>query len=127
MVVRWQFFDGSDDTTVVADLNPDAMTMPTLSKTMTYTNTAGPGGNVLAFEGRDQVTKGSFAGTILTQAHYDQLVDLYNRRHQLQLTDDNTNVYTIYITDFQPTRVRVASNPNKYTYTINYIILDWPS
>lgn len=125
MVTRWIFEDPTDASTYTVPINPNTGGTPGRRKTMQFTNTAGPNGRVLAFEGREQVQELEISGTILEQAHLDALTTWYEKRYQVAVTDDLGRRYVIYITDFLPTRRRSATYPYKHDFTMRYFILDW--
>jgi hypothetical protein len=60
---------------------------------------------------------------LYSQALYDQFVSWYNLRNVIEITDDLGRVFSAYITDFAPTRVRSRSHPWKHTYTLTYTVL----
>lgn len=125
MVVRWIFEDFVAPDTYTVPVNPNRGGTPTFNKNINFSNTAGPNGNVLAFEGRDAVQQMQVQGTILDQTHLDTLQTWAEKRYQLQVTDDLGRVFDIYITGFDANRVRARSHPYKHEYTLTYIIVDW--
>ena len=125
-VVKWTFLDLTDSSVVTLDINPDAGGSPQYKKTLTTQSTLAPGGKTLIYEGADSAPTISFSGTILTLALYNKFVTLFNKRHQIQLTDDLGRVYVVYLTDFQPVRVHHAGNFFFQTYTCIALIVDWP-
>jgi len=125
MVVRWTFTDPVTTNTYTVPINPNEGGTPPSKKTIKYSATAGPGGNVLMFEGRDSVQEMQISGTILDQAHLDALQSWYDKRYQVSVTDDLGRTFSIYITSFDAKRVRVASNAWKHEYTMTYTILSW--
>lgn len=125
MVVRWIFTDPVTLDTYTVPINPNDDGTPSSNKTINYSNTSGPNGNVLMFEGRDQVKEIQISGVILEQAHLDALQSWHDKRYQVTVTDDLGRTFSIYITSFVPKRIRVASNVWKHEYTMTYTILDW--
>jgi len=124
-VVRWILTDPTDASTFEFPINPSDGGSPDYRKNITYTNTAGAGGKVLAFEGRDAVKQMTVTGTILEQQHYEDMITWFNKRYQLTLTDDLGRSFEIYITGFTPRRRRSAIYPYKHEYTLAYTELDW--
>jgi len=125
-VTRWTFFDPTDSSTYEFAINPNEGGSPDYRKNITYTNTAGQNGNVLAFEGRDAPKQHTISGTILTQVHLEAFVTWFEKRHAITVTDDLLRTFSIYITGFAPRRQRSALHPYKHTYTMTYVELDWP-
>lgn len=124
-VVKWTFTDPVTAASYTFDVNPREGGTPTYEKTMTYTNTAGGEGRVLAYEGRDKPLDAQFSGVILTEDQYDSMLEWFQVRNQIYLTDDLGRVFTIYITRFESKRVRARSHPWKHEYTCSYVIIDW--
>lgn len=125
MTVKWTFVDVANSDSYTFDVNPNADGTPKKEKAMTYVNTSGPDGRVLAFEGRDAARQGKFSGTILEESQYTAFDTWYEKRVQISMTDDLGRSFEIYITGFEATRVRSAKHPWKHTYTITYVIIDW--
>jgi len=126
-MAKWRFDDLTDSTSYVFEINPNEGGSPQYKKTIQTSNTAAPDGKTLIFEGRDEPQQLTFSGTILSQAQYDAMVTWFNKRHQIQITDDLSRQFMVYITGFEPKRVRAVHFPYKHTYTVTYTVLDWPS
>lgn len=128
MVVRWQFTDptGATPNTYVFEINPVEGGSPALKKNVIFKNTAAPDGKTLIFEGRDDPAVFSFSGTLLTQTHFETLETWFLKRHQIVITDDLGRTFSVYITSFDPKRVRSPHVPWKHTYVCEAISLDWP-
>lgn len=125
MVVKWTFYDGVTLDEYTFDINPNDGGTPNYNKTITYENTAGPGGVTLMFEGRDEPPKLRFSGTILEQDQFDTFKTWFDKRHQIRVTDDLSRQYWIYITKFEARRRRAYSHPWKHDYEIEATILSW--
>lgn len=126
MVVRWIFTDAVVPETYTFEINPNEGGSPTYKKNVIFKNTAAPNGKTLIFEGRDDPATFSFSGTLLSQAQYTAFQTWFLKRRQITITDDLSRSFSIYITSFDPKRVRAANNPWKHTYTCEAISLDWP-
>lgn len=94
-------------------------------KTLQYESTSAPDGRALVYEGRDEVKRISFSGTILSEDQYNEMMHWFNKRYQLEIEDDLGRTFSIYITAFQPKRERSRSYPWKHTYSCEAIVLDW--
>jgi hypothetical protein len=127
MVTRWVFYDPATLTSETFIINAAEGGTPSYTKTINYTNTAAPDGKTLVFEGRDQVQRIEFSGTLLTQAHFEMLQRWWEKRNQIRLTDDLARQFWIVIESFEPKRVRSAVNPWKHEYNIKATIVDWPT
>jgi hypothetical protein len=126
MVVRWTFWDPVAAQTYEFELNPVEGGSPPYKKKVSYENTSAPDGKVLIYEGQDETQTMQWSGVILTQEHFEQYVDWWHLRRQLRLTDDLGRQFWVYITAFEPTRVKAFSHPWKHRYTVTAMILDWP-
>lgn len=121
--VRWVLFDPTNSSSYSFHINPKAGGSPLYRKSMTYMNTLAPGGKVLMFEGQTEPQNVEFSGVILEQAQYDALALWFNKRYQLQLTDDLGRVFIIYITEYTPTREWSRSHQWRHSYTVKYTIM----
>lgn len=124
-VVKWTFNDPTMSETYVFEVNPKQGGTPAYEKNLSYVNTAGPDGRVLAFEGRSKPQEGQFSGTILSEEQYNAMLYWFNKRNQIYMSDDLGRAFTIYITKLDAKRIRAVSHPWKHDYTVNYVILDW--
>lgn len=123
MVVRWTFTDPVTAAVYTFHLNPSAGGSPQYKKNVVQQNTTAPGGSVVRFEGADHPKEGTVSGTILEIAHYQALVDWWEKRYPVVMTDDLGRTQTIYITEFLPERQRAVSHPHKHRFSLNYIVL----
>ena len=130
MVTRWKFYDPS---TLVEDtifLNPQELRLPDRQKTTTEETTTAGGaeGRTIVFEGADRVPAMGWSGVTFTLAQKAWLEELWAKRRQIRLTDDFEQVWWIYITKLSFTRPRTKpSHPERHDYTLDAIILDWPT
>lgn len=125
MVVKWEFLDPTDSSTGQFEINPSEGGSPPYSKNMTGQSTVAAGGKTIIFEGAFNVPEISFSGTILSESQYGDMVHWFNLKHPIQVTDDLGRVFQIYITKFEPKRVRAQSYPWKHTYSCTAILMDW--
>jgi hypothetical protein len=120
---RWLFYDPQLGDTYTFTVNPNDGGSPQYQKTVGYQPTAAPDGALLAYEGRDQATTAEFSGSILYRQQYDAMIEWFNKRYPIEVTDDLDRILTIYITTFEPKRVRSATYPWKHTYSVKYLVL----
>ena len=125
-VVRWNFYDPATLESYDLEVNPNEGGSPQYRKTITNQSTVAPGGRTLIFEGLDEPFTLEWSGVLLSQSQHETFVDWWDKRHQIQLTDDLERVYMIYITAYEPKRGKAQSHAYKHTYTIRATILDWP-
>lgn len=126
-VVKWVFTDLTDASEYTFDINPNEGGTPAYKKNINYQSTAAPDGKTLIFEGRDQAGTATFSGVILYQEQYDALVLWFQKRHQIQVTDDLGRTFMIYVVSFEAKRQRAVHYPWKHSYTVEYVVVDWPS
>jgi hypothetical protein len=123
--IPWQFHDPVVDETYYWEINPNDGGYPERTKSIAYNATSAPDGQTVAFEGREAPMSFSFSGVILTQTQFEVMNTWYEKKNQIQLTDDLGRSFWIYIRTFSPRRQRSASHPWKHNYTMEAIILDW--
>lgn len=121
--VAWHFVNPFTSEEIDLSINPDSGDSPQLGKTLNYVSLSAPGNGTIIQEGRDKPQTMSFSGTTLTEDQYNTWVSLFNIRNQLEFTDDLGRTCEIYITDFQPKRVRSVSHPWQHTITVNFTII----
>lgn len=126
MVVKWKFEDPVELETYIFEISPNDGGSPAYTKNIMSQNTVAPGGKTLLFEGADAVSEMNFSGILLSEEQYDAFATWWAKRRQIKVTDDLGREYWIYITKFEPKRVRARSHPWKHTYSITATILDWP-
>lgn len=124
-VVRWLFEDPVTLDSYEMEVNPSSGGSPNYTKKITYENTSAPDGKVIVFEGRDEVRKLEFSGTILTEAQFNAFVTWWEKRYQVSVTDDLGRVFSIILESFDPTRERAIHYPWKHSYRVNATIVDW--
>lgn len=127
MVVRWRFEDPVTAEVHTFSINPSEGGSPSFAKTFMTESTSAPDGKTLVMEGRDQVQRLSFSGTLLTEDDYNTFVEWFSKRRQIKITDDLSREYMVVFEAFTPNRQRAASRPWKHSYSVSAIIVDWPS
>lgn len=126
MVVRWRFDDPSSLESYVFSINPNDGGTPTRQKQFQYSSTAAPDGKTLVFEGRDHPLKINFGGVLLEEEQYQALLDWFDHRNQIKLTDDLGREYYIVIEQLDMTRKRSANQPWKHEYKVSATVVDYP-
>ena len=89
------------------------------SKNFIYEASAAPNGKAVILEGRDEVRRIVYSGVVLTQDQYDEMLRWFNKKNELELEDDLGNVYTVYITSFNPKRERSNNFPWKHSTALS--------
>lgn len=120
-VVRWTFEDLATGDSYEWEVNPNSGGSPQYRKTITYQNTVG--GRTLIFEGSDEPLTGQVSGVLLSQDQHETLVDWWDKRHLVRLTDDLGRTYMIYIVSYEPERQRSVRYGYKHSYTMTYTIV----
>lgn len=124
MVVRWTLHDPVADEDFTFPFNPNEGGTPAVAKKISYQASASPDGTVVIFEGRRDPQRLEFNGVILEQAHLDALTTWFNKRNKVTLTDDLGRVYTVYLTEFNASRVRRGSRPYYHTYSAVAVVVE---
>jgi hypothetical protein len=123
---RWTVSDPTVPETVVLELNPSSGGAPSRAKNLTDQGTTAPDGRHIFYEGQDEVATDQWTGTVLTQAGYEQLDDLYNRRHQLLVTDHLGRQQWVYLKTLKWKPAWTPNHPWKHDYTIDIVHIDIP-
>lgn len=124
-VVRWVFEDPVTLETYNFAVNPSQGGTPGLKKTINYANTSAPNGKVVVFEGRDEVQRLEFSGTILEEAEYNAFMTWADKRYQIVMTDDLGRSFSLIIESFEAQRQRAIHYPWKHSYSVSALIVDW--
>ena len=123
-VVRWTLWDPVLGTTLTFPINPAESFLPHREKEFTLQTTTQ--GKLLAFEGNEKAQEFNFSGTFLDQNSYNFMVNWFNKRYQLRLTDDLGNQFWIYLKSFSPKRKRSSNYKWAFTYDATAVLMDWP-
>lgn len=126
MVVKWRFDDPSSSSdSYVFEINPNDDGLPGYRKNFQISSTSAPEGKTLVMEGRDEPRRGSFSGVSLTDTQHNAFITWFNKRNQIQVTDDLGREFMIIIESYQPTRRWTRTYNYRHDYTIDYIVVDW--
>jgi hypothetical protein len=123
--IPWVLTDPITDDTYSWEINPNDGGSLAYSKQVNYTLTTAPDGKVLMYEGRDEAKSTTVSGVILSEAQYYEMIEWFNKRYQLQLEDDLGRIMMIYITSFEPKRIRSPRRPWRHDYSLTFTIVDW--
>lgn len=125
--IAWRFEDLVEGTVLLMPINPNEGASPTYQKSLTKSTTTAPGGEAqcLIFEGADAVTQFDFSGVLLTQEHYEFVLNAWRKRHPVNLTDDLGRTFTIYFESFSPQRTLSRTYPWKHTYQATTVIVNY--
>ncbi len=123
--IAWELYDPVLDETYNWEINPNDGGSLNYQKTTTAQQVVAPDGKVILFEGRDDPKSTTVSGVILAQSQFETMVEWFNKRYQVQLTDDLGRVFMIYITNFEPKRVRSSRTPWRHDYSLTFTIVDW--
>lgn len=107
------------------EVNPNDGGSLQYQKNIGYTVTTAPNGKVIMYEGRDEAKTTTVSGVILSQDQYEEMIEWFSKRYQVELEDDLGRIMSIYITSFEPKRVRSARVPWRHDYSLTFTILDW--
>ena len=121
--VPWVFSDPSTGDEYEFAINPLDASVPDSVRNVTTQYTTG--GIPINFEGRPQPGTMSLSGTILSEDHYNAMVDWTRKTKQINVQDDLGRSYWIYITTFNPTRQYVPEYPWRHEYSMEAVVLSW--
>ena len=124
-VVKWVFEDPVTLASTTFEINPNDGGSRSYEKNIGYSNTSAPDGKVIVFEGRDAPASIEFSGVLLTETQYDMFVEWWNKRYQVNVTDDLGREFSIIVEAFVPKRERARSHPWKHSYVCRATIVDW--
>lgn len=125
-VVRWIFTDLTTTVSETFEINPREGGTPSYEKNVQYTSTTAPDGKTLVFEGADKPQSIEFAGAILYESQFNTFYNWWNKRNQIQITDDLGREFVVVIESFSPVRKRAVHYPWRHDYTIKATVVDWP-
>jgi hypothetical protein len=123
-MIAWTFTDGIAPETYQVPINPNQGGSPQLQKTLTTTTSSN--GTEIVFEGRDRPRTFSIRGVILEESHLTAFENWYNKNYQVQVTDDLSRTYWIYITRFTAERAPSRNHNFRHKFTMEYTEVDWP-
>jgi hypothetical protein len=125
MIVRtaWVFEDVFNEEVYELEINPDASSIPIRGKTLTPAPKCRDG--QVIFQGRDSVQSINFSGSILTEEQFFFMREWVRKEKQIKITDDQNRVMWVYLTSFNPTRVRSLDYPWRHTYSATGLIVSW--
>jgi hypothetical protein len=124
--IGWRWEDPVEGTVVIMPINPNAGASPKFQKSLSKKTTTAPGslGQALIFEGADEPSQFDFSGVLLTEQHYNFILNAWRKRHPVRLTDDLGRTFTIYLESFTPERQRNNTYPWKHTYQATAVIVE---
>lgn len=94
--------------------------VPTTSAATQPTGSAG----LIMFEGRPQAPVGSISGTSLSQSQINSMLDFFQFRSEVIITDDLARTFTVAVTGFNVKRTPTRAHPFRCVWTMNYLLLD---
>lgn len=121
-MARWTLTNPFTSDSMTFQVNPNSGGSWRREREIHAKATTASGNNAahIFFEGRDKPKTSEVSGVLLTQTMYDTLLDWYKKRVQLDLVDDLGRNMTIYITGFEPSRVRRLKHPWAHEYTLTF-------
>lgn len=119
-VNKWLFQDLVTLDEYQFEINPNDGAAPSRQKRTTQSSSSAPGalGKPLLFEGRDDLDRFDFSGTLLTQAQFDALNEWYDKRYLVRVTDDFLIERNIYIEGVSFKRLRKHNHPWAHTFDV---------
>jgi hypothetical protein len=121
--MRWTLHNPVTSTTITWPLNPREGALPNREKTYTAMGPTSPYGTQIVFQGRDKPITMSFSGGILEKSHYLFFSNWYDVPNEVTVTDELGNVFTMWLTKFQPKRKNRHSHAWAGEYEIEVLVL----
>lgn len=129
----WTFYDSIEDETYIFPVNPNADEgSNAISKTIGYaasvanyvdiSGIAHIGSNVI-FASPDEQMKFAYSGLIYSKEQYRDMERWSSLPYAIEMTDDLSRTFSIYIETFSTSRVRSRNFPWKHSYKIAGLIL----
>lgn len=121
--IRWKLTDLDTDEFVILPLNPNEMSTPTQGREITYGWT--PGGRMAGIDrGASVPTSWTWSGVILTQEHYDLLLEWSQRGSMLRVDDHLGRSFGIIIEKYEPIEKQRTQNREWHShYTITCLLV----
>ena len=120
---RWQFLNPSSGVSMRFPINPKEGALPSREKNVNLgTQPTNPYANPIIIEGRESPAKFAFSGTIISQAHYQFMVNWYNSPVSCRIIDDLGQTFWVYLTKFDPKRKNRHSHAWAMDYTAEGVI-----
>lgn len=104
------------------EINPNDGGALEVQKNLQIAQNTGPNRVNIVQEGQSQAPVMNFSGTILTQGQLETMEKWFDRRVFIRLTDDLGRQYYGIFSQFQPKRVRRASNFWYHTYDAAFTV-----
>lgn len=127
--VPWVFidpYDDNDDTNTYSfPINPNAMTSPFPTRTISASFTTAISGQTLLTEGAPKPSQWQFTGSIFNAAHYDALRSwVYERNRRIIVQDHFGRPITCVLVFFDAQPKQVQKKYWMHTYTITALVVD---
>lgn len=119
----WVFDDVHASLTYELEINPQNATMPGIMKTLTATPTAR--GRPILSQGRNKPQQMQLSGTILTQEQLETVRSWCEKEKQIRITDDLARQFWVYLSNFDPRRVRSVEYPWRHEFTLTCTVVSW--
>lgn len=123
--IAWTLTDVSTGTPVIYSfpINPNEFDPPKRMANITEEISVAANGSPVLFQGRDAVRSGQMSGVCRGAQMFDDLDLWASKWYPLTLTDDLARSYIIVIKEITWKRLRRAIEPNRYDYTIQFLIV----
>lgn len=124
-VVKWRFTDPVTSEVFIFDINPSpsSSAQPEYNKTLTYESTSDAGGQTIVFEGRSEPQRMEWEGVVFTQEEHERFVEWWQKRYQIEITDDLGETFLVYLTNYRPKRGSRVSHRERRTYSMTATLI----
>lgn len=125
MTVRWTFTEPISGDSWVVPINPNEMDAPARPRNMSYAYGSKWGQDrIRAMDRTTSPPTWSFSGVLLTQEHYDSLLEWSKKLAVVQIADHLGRTFEVVITQFDPIeRLPTANRPWRADYTMTCLLL----
>lgn len=125
-VVRWTFFDPDGEEAVILPINPNTMAAPQTPREMRFAFGSRWGQDrIRGIDSRPSTPpQWTFGGVILSQAHYELLLEWTQRLVPIHITDHLGRTFEVVLQQFDPVeRLPTARHPWRADYTMTCLLL----
>ena len=123
-VVRWILEDPGAVESIAVPLNPNKMDSPTRPRNMTWAWTHYGPDHMRGIDVPGPATNWTWGGVLLSQTHYDLLLDWTKRLVPLHITDHLGRTFEVVIQKFDPVeRLPSPNHPLRVDYTMTCLLL----
>lgn len=122
--MRWKFSDMVGLTVYDMEIGPSQGVDIQFSQSLGFNFMPTATDTAVAMRTSQSPTEGTIQGTLLSQAEYDALIGWWQHADTVLIVDHLGREFQVMIEDFDPKRVKNATNPWKHTWSMRFTIFD---